>query len=83
MFWKWYKWKIKEHGKIAPKKGGSVRVMLVIGQSPININIFMKTYTRCLVLVINKLDSRFVVVLFCSSLVWLQTELDSIRSFYH
>ena len=36
-----------------------------------------------IILLIDKLDSRFVVVQFCWSLVWLQTELDSTRSYYH
>ena len=36
-----------------------------------------------IILVINESDSRFTVVRFCWSLVWLQTELDSIQSYYH
>ena len=30
-----------------------------------------------------KSDTRFAVVRFCLSLVWLQTELDSTQSYYH
>ena len=36
-----------------------------------------------IILVINKSDSHFAVVRLCYSLVWLQTELDSTRSYYH
>ena len=36
-----------------------------------------------IILVINKSDSRFAVVRFCLSLIWLQTELDSTQSYYH
>ena len=36
-----------------------------------------------IILVIDKSDSRFAVVRFCKSLVWLQTELDSTWSYYH
>ena len=35
-----------------------------------------------IILVINKSDSRLVVVRFCWSLVWLQIELDSTRSYH-
>ena len=36
-----------------------------------------------IILMINKSDSRFAVVPFCYSLVWLQIELDSNQSYYH
>ena len=32
---------------------------------------------------LNKSDSRYAVVQFCQSLVWLRTELDSTQSCYH
>ena len=40
---------------------------------------FLERYNRnsVVILVIDKSDSRFAVVRFCQSLVWLQTELDS------
>ena len=36
-----------------------------------------------IILLINKLDTHFMVVRFCKSLVWLQTKLDSTQSYYH
>ena len=36
-----------------------------------------------IILVINKSDSHFMLIKFFSSLVWLQTKLDSTQSYYH
>ena len=45
---------------------------------------FLPSNSVCnVILMINKLDSHFVVFQVCWSLVWLQTKLDSTQSYYH
>ena len=49
----------------------------------INLQLDIVSSNSVIKLVINISDALFAVVRFCSSLVWLQTELDYTQSYYH
>ena len=79
---------------IACKKNHGISCVLILNMALYHSKILLKLWlitnrTLChpiwcvIILVIKQIGLRQVVVWFCQSLVWLQTELDSTQSCYH